>query len=103
MRRIRMQRVTVPNELLEKKKKISRYLTSEKVDVLNIQMRAGEIIPTHNDPNTVVIVVRQGEVTFTVEGTKHRLSDKDVLCFEPLENHSLEAHTDVEIVVLKIH
>lgn len=98
-----MQRVTVPNELTEKKKNISRYLTSEKVDVLNIQMRAGETIPTHNAPNVVVVVVRKGEVTFNVEGVDHRLTSDDVMMFEPLENHSLEAHTDVEIVLLKIH
>lgn len=98
-----MQRVTVPNEIKERSKKISRYLTSEKVDVLNIQMRAGEIIPTHNAPNVVVIVVRKGEVTFTVEDVDYRLTNEDVLVLNPLENHSIEAHTDVEIVVLKIH
>lgn len=98
-----MQRITVPNEILEKNQKISRYLTTEKVDILNIQMRAGETIPAHHVPNVVVIVVRKGEVTFNVEGVDHRLTNDDVLVFDPLEDHSLEAHTDVEIVVLKIH
>lgn len=98
-----MQRVTVQNELIERKKKIGRLLPTEKVDVLNIQLRAGEKVGEHNAPNTVVIVVRKGEVIFNVAGVDHHLTNDDVLVFEPLENHSLEAITDVEIVVLKIH
>lgn len=98
-----MQRFTVPNELLENQKKMSRLLASEKVDIINIQMRAGESIPTHNAKQSAIIIVRKGELIFNVEGTDHVLKDADILQLEPLENHSLEAITDVEVIVLKIH
>jgi len=79
------------------------YFSSEKFDVLNIQMKAGETIPTHHTPHIAVVVVCKGEVTFEVNGENHRLNNDDIIVFEPYENHSLEAHTDVEIVVLKVY
>ncbi|MER1986444.1 MAG: AraC family ligand binding domain-containing protein [Solibacillus sp.] len=89
--------------MIERSKKIGRILLTEKIDVLNIQLRAGETVAEHNVPNTVVVVVRRGEVIFNVEGVDYHLTNEDVLALDPFENHSLEAVTDVEIVVLKIH
>ena len=38
-----------------------------------------------------------------MNGENYRLNNDDIIVFEPYENHSLEAHTDVEIVVLKVY
>ena len=97
-----MHQITVPNELVDNYKKMSRLLASEKVDIIDIQMRAGEMIPTHNAREDAVVIVRKGELFFNVEGMDHRLKDSDIVVLEPLENHSLEAITDVELIVLKI-
>ena len=98
-----MQRFTVPNELSSNVKKMNRLFASEQMDIINIQMRAGEAIPTHNAKQTAVVIVRKGELIFNVEGTDYELKDTDILVLKPLENHSLLAITDVEVVVLKIH
>ena len=65
-------------------------------------MRAGESIPTHNAPGTVIVTVRSGSVLFNVEGVDTKLTTNDVLVMDPLENHSLTAVTDVDILVTKL-
>ena len=65
-------------------------------------MRAGESIPTHNAPGTVIVTVRSGKVLFNVEGVEKTLTTDDVLVMDPLENHSLTAVTDVDIIVTKL-
>lgn len=97
-----MQKLSVANELLSKNKHIGKLLASESVDILNIQLASGEKIPTHNSPDVAIVIVRKGEVMFNVEGVECPLCAEDLLVFEPLENHSLEAITDVDILVLKI-
>ena len=97
-----MQTFTIKNELIDTNKKGTRVFAGDDVHVLNVQMRAGESIPTHNAPGTVIVTVRSGTVLFNIEGVDTTLSTNDVLVMEPLENHSLTAVTDVDIIVTKL-
>ncbi|MEK4426639.1 hypothetical protein [Solibacillus sp. FSL K6-1523] len=98
-----MQKIHIENQLTEHAKKVSRIVTHDKMDVLNIQLRAGEQIPEHNAKDIVVINVQKGELKLNVEGVDHLLTNDDFLMMEPLEMHSLEAVTDVSVIVMKVH
>lgn len=50
----------------------------------------------------LIVTVRSGSVLFNVEGVDTKLTTNDVLVMDPLENHSLTALTDVDIVVTKL-
>ena len=97
-----MQTFSIKNELVDTNKKGTRLFGNTDVHVINLQMRAGESIPTHNAPGTVIVTVRSGSVLFNVEGVETTLTTNDVLVMEPLENHSLTAVTDVDIIVTKL-
>ena len=97
-----MQTFSIKNELVDINKKGTRLFGNNDVHVINLQMRAGESIPTHNAPGTVIVTVRSGTVLFNVEGVDTTLTTDDVLVMEPLENHSLTAVTDVDIIVTKL-
>ena len=97
-----MQTFSIKNELVDTNKKGTRLFGNNDVHVINLQMRAGESIPTHNAPGTVIVTVRSGKVLFNVEGVETTLTTNDVLVMEPLENHSLTAVTDVDIIVTKL-
>ncbi len=97
-----MQTFSIKNELIDTNKKGTRVFANDDVHILNVQMRAGESIPTHNAPGTVIVTVRSGTVLFNVEGVDTTLSTNDILVMDPLENHSLTAVTDVDIIVTKL-
>ena len=97
-----MQTFSIKNELVDTNKKGTRLFGNNDVHVINLQMRAGESIPTHNAPGTVIVTVRSGKVLFNVEGVETTLTTDDVLVMDPLENHSLTAVTDVDIIVTKL-
>lgn len=99
---IMMTIIQVQAMLEEKAKHVGRLGSVEGADILNIQLRAGEKIPTHNTDNEVLIIVQFGEVRFTIEGTETVLTRDTILTLKPLENHSLEAITDVRIIVVKL-
>ncbi|MFJ7951389.1 AraC family ligand binding domain-containing protein [Lysinibacillus sp. NPDC096418] len=96
-----MELVHIENELNDKAKIIRKVFSHDKMDIVTIQLRADEKIATHDAPNTVVIVVRVGEVIFTVNEMEHTLTSNDVMVIEPFEKHSLSAVSDTEIVLLK--
>ncbi|WP_249662269.1 AraC family ligand binding domain-containing protein, partial [Lysinibacillus fusiformis] len=71
-------------------------------DLLNIQLRAGEKIPEHHTDNEVLIIVQFGEVRFIIEGMEEILTQDTILALNPSEKQSLEAITDVRLIVIKL-
>ena len=97
-----MEKIHVENILATQLKKVGKVHSRNNMDILSIQLKTGEQIAEHNAKQTVVIIVRSGEVEFVVEGQVQQLTAEDVLVIEPLENHSLKAITDVDILVMKV-
>ncbi len=94
--------IQVQAMLKEKKKHIGKLGSIEGADVLNIQLRAGEKIPEHHTDNEVLIIVQFGEVRFIIEGVEEILTQDTILALNPSEKHSLEAITDVRLIVIKL-
>lgn len=86
----------------EKSKQVDKLLSQSNFDMMNIQLKAGEEIPTHHADRDVVVILRTGKVSFTVEEETVELTNDNVLYMTPLENHSLVAIEDADIIVLKI-
>ncbi|ARK25350.1 hypothetical protein SporoP37_12250 [Sporosarcina sp. P37] len=82
-------------------KQVDKLLGSESMDVMNIQLKAGEEIPTHHADCNVLVVVRKGTISFTVEEETVELTNGVVLSMEPYENHSLQAVEDADLIVVK--
>lgn len=97
-----MQVVTTPFVLNEKKKQVGKVLEHEKFQVMNIQLKTGESIPSHFADCDVLIVVRSGVVSFTVENETVELSSESILHMNPKEMHSLQAKEDVDLLVIKV-
>jgi len=72
------------------------------MDMLTIQLQTGQQVPAHNAKETVVVIVRSGEVKFDIEGKEQLLTAEDVLIIEPLEMHNLQAVTNVDLIVMKL-
>ena len=70
--------------------------------MLTIQLQTGQQVPAHNAKETVVVIVRSGEVKFDIEGKEQLLTAEDVLIIEPLEMHNLQAVTNVDLIVMKL-
>lgn len=97
-----MEKIHIENVLNTQQKSVGKVHTRTNMDILSIQLKSGEQIPEHNAKQTVVVIVRSGEVEFMVEGQLHQLTEEDILIIEPMENHSLKAVTDVDVVVMKL-
>ena len=97
-----MEVISTPYILEEKNKKAGKVFGQDTFDILNIQLKAGESIPEHHADRHVVIIVKNGMVTFTVEGNAVELTNEQLLYMEPFENHSLVAKEDADIIVMKI-
>jgi quercetin dioxygenase-like cupin family protein len=97
-----MQILTYPAALSDQVKAVGKLHSSEEVDILTIQLKAGEQIPTHHAKELAIVIVKSGIVSFDVEGKEVVLSPNETLVMNPLENHSLVAIEDVELFVFKI-
>lgn len=97
-----MQIIQTPYVIEEKNKHIGKVLSQPNVEVMNIQLKEGEKIPTHHADCEVLIIVRSGIISFTVEEKKVELSSESILHMNPFENHSLESIEDADLLVLKI-
>ncbi len=97
-----MEVIATPYVLGEKNKKAGKVFGQENFDVMNIQLKAGESIPTHHSDRDVLIIVRSGVLAFTVEEETVELTSEQLLHMTPFENHSLVAKEDADVIVLKI-
>lgn len=97
-----MELFNTPLKLWEKSKHIQKAGSFEKTNIVNIQLQQGEIIAEHAVDADVIIIVRSGEVTFTVEGEVVLVASETVLHMEPLEKHSLEAKQASDIMVIQV-
>lgn len=88
--------------LNDKEKHVSKVLTLEKCTMMNIQLKTGEIIPEHDSPREVLIIVKKGSVTFTVENEEVVVTPENTLHMAPFEKHSLRATEDSDVIVMQI-
>ncbi|GGG24036.1 hypothetical protein GCM10007425_18120 [Lysinibacillus alkalisoli] len=97
-----MKKISNDYVLNEQQKNVQRLIATDKATIVNIQLQQGQTVAEHAVDKEVVIVVRKGEVSFTVEGKDIILTRQDLLVMEPLEKHALQAITDVELVVIQM-
>ncbi|MED3660602.1 cupin domain-containing protein [Ureibacillus terrenus] len=97
-----MKVISTPYVLEEKNKQVGKVLDIEKAQVMNIQLKSGESIPSHFADGDVLIIVRRGTVEFTVEEETVELTNETFLHMEPKEKHSLIAKHDADIIVVKM-
>ena len=92
--------IQTENGLAAKNKAIKKIFGHDQSNIVNIQLKSGEGIPEHDSKDPLFIIVRSGEVKFTCSGKAYILSNSDILFLEAEENHSVEAVSDVDFLVV---
>lgn len=88
------------NELAGKEKSLKKVFGHDKSNIVNIQLKTGEIIPEHDSKDPIFIIVRKGEVKFDCSGEEYTLTSSDILFMEAKEKHSVEVVTDTDFLVV---
>jgi quercetin dioxygenase-like cupin family protein len=73
---------------------------SEALKVVRLRVDAGGLVPEHHSNVDVVVTVVRGSGRFSVEGSARSIQTGDVIVLRPKERHSIEALTDLELVVV---
>lgn len=97
-----MELFKLPDHLKGKNKHVQKLAKFEKTNIVNMQLAAGEEIPTHNSSADVLIIVITGKVELTVEGETAEVSPDVMMRMAPKEKHSLRAIEDSNFLVIQI-
>ena len=97
-----MEIFETPYQLQLKKKHVQKVVNFEKTNIVNMQLAAGEEVPTHDADADVLIIVKSGKLQFTVEDEKMEVSPETMLHMVPKEKHSLKAIDDSDFLVIQI-
>jgi quercetin dioxygenase-like cupin family protein len=73
---------------------------SDALKVVRLRIDAGARVPEHHSNVDVVVTVVRGNGRFTVEGIERRIGPGDVVVMRPKERHSIDAESDLELVVV---
>jgi quercetin dioxygenase-like cupin family protein len=74
----------------------------DNLKVIRLEIKAGAILSDHASKTHVLIVCVKGKGRFNINQTAHPLSVGIVLEVEPNTMHSVNADTDLEIIVLQM-
>ena len=72
-------------------KPVQSILQQDNHKVIQLSFEAGQTLVKHETGNTLMLVVLQGAIHFTVEGQTQRLDALDMLVVEPHKEHNVEA------------
>lgn len=73
---------------------------SDALKVVRLQVSAGGRVPEHHSNVDVVVTVVRGTGGFTVGSTTRPVAPGDVIVMRPKERHSIDATTDLELIVV---
>lgn len=89
-------------QLSENEKHIEKVGVINSNQMINIQLKQGQKISEHHAKEHVIIIVRRGNVLFTIEGQEVELTNEKILVMNPLENHDLIALEDTDLILIKV-
>ncbi|MTD31069.1 cupin domain-containing protein [Planomicrobium sp. YIM 101495] len=96
-----MKLIETPLLLGEKKRHFGKVLKFEKTLVTTVQLQKGEGMEEHSSKKDVMIVVRQGIVSFEHDGERVNAAPDNVLYIEPEQLHSVHAEEDSEFLLIQ--
>lgn len=73
---------------------------TEPLKIVRLQIPAGGSVPEHHANVDVVVIVVRGAGAFTVAGDVRPIAQGDVVVMPPRGRHSIEAESDLELVVV---
>lgn len=82
-------------------KEMEKIYTSDNQIVLNLNIKEGKIIPPHDSDLSVVVVIYEGEVDFTLNDETFNVKPGDIVVIKPKEIHSIKALKDSKIMVIQ--
>lgn len=81
--------------------KVQHIYQNDKQVVTHLNIKADQIIPTHDTSMSVVVVIYEGEVIFTEEDKEFTIKPGDIIQLDPGLAHSLKAIKDSKLMVIK--
>lgn len=88
-------------ESAEKPKKL--IINRKGLKVMRLTLAAGKSIPEHATNADLVVVVTKGQGIFYINNIPHPISHGDVLDLTPGVPHSIQAQSDLELIVTHMH
>lgn len=73
----------------------------EQMQVIMLNLPAGEELKPHISPVDAFFIVQQGEVEFILEGETFHLKPGDMFHFKARQLHSLKAVSDFSMLIVK--
>lgn len=70
--------------------------------MMQLQLKAGTSMPAHSAPERVLVVVLSGRGSFGLGADRVALHERQVLHLAPGEEHSVQAETDLELLLVRI-
>lgn len=71
--------------------------------VTHLVLKAGEVLPNHHVPFSVIVVPIKGETIFSGENFSEKIYPGKIVEMTPEEVHGLKAVSDSELMVIKSH
>ena len=81
--------------------KVQHIYQNDNQVVTHLNIKADQIIPTHDTSMSVVVVIYEGEVIFTEEDKEFTIKPGDIIQLDPGLAHSLKATKDSKLMVIK--
>ena len=81
--------------------KFEHLLDEDKLQIIHLQIKQGEEIPSHKSDKSVVVVIYKGKVDFTGENGNEIIVPGNIITMEPNEMHALKAIEDSDLMVIK--
>ena len=81
--------------------RVHNIYESDNQVVTHLNIKADQIIPTHDTSMSVVVVIYEGEVIFTEEDKEFTIKPGDIIQLDPGLAHSLKATKDSKLMVIK--
>lgn len=69
--------------------------------VTHLVLKAGEVLPNHHVPYSVIVVPIKGQTIFSDETSAEEIYPGKIVQMTPDEIHGLKAITDSELMVIK--
>lgn len=61
----------------------------------------GEVMPAHNNPTEVFVIIISGKMDITLEGKNNLMETGDFICFPAKAIHFLSCINDAKVLIIK--
>lgn len=81
--------------------KTNKLVANDTGTITLISIEKDNILVEHKSATDASILLLEGEVAFTINGTEHILKTHDLYAFKKEERHAIKAITNAKLILIK--